>query len=87
MYILMSFPCLYTSCRQSENDIEMLNYRMGENMTVDDDIPHTSVPVMSLLPDTESVSPYKSSVDCVMSYLTLFTEMKTLGYYTVSFIL
>ena len=69
------------------NDIEMLNYRMGENMTVDDDIPHTSVPVMSLLPDTENVSPYKSSVDCVMSYLTLFTEMKTLGYYTVSFIL
>ena len=47
----------------------MLNYIMGGNMTVDDEIPHTSVPVMSLLPDTESVSPYRSSVDCVKHLL------------------
>ena len=51
------------------NDIEMLNNIMGENMTVDAEIPHTSVPVMSYLPDTESVSPYRSRVDCVKHLL------------------
>ena len=49
--------------------MEMLNNIMGENMTVDDEILHTSAPVMSLLLDTESVSPCGSRVDCVKHLL------------------